>query len=38
MLIVIGSIAVLATLAGGAWQLQRLWRAVPRRNSDFGVI
>ena len=40
-MIVIASIAAMAAIAAvvrGAWQLHRLWRAVPRRNADFALL
>ena len=38
MLIAVLSLAVIAAAGRGAWLLHRLWRAVPRRNADFGLF
>jgi hypothetical protein len=38
MLIVIVTIAVLGAVARAAWIGYRLWRAIPRRNADFGLV
>lgn len=29
---------LLLTLLRGAWRLVQLWRSLPRRNADFGLV
>ena len=38
MSIALLSILLLAAAGRAAWLLHRLWRMVPRRNADFGLV
>ena len=38
MLFAVFSLVVLAAGSRAALALYRLWRAVPRRNADFGIV
>jgi hypothetical protein len=38
MLIVVFAGLLLAGAGRAAWTLHRLWRTLPRRNADFGLV
>jgi hypothetical protein len=38
MLIVLLSVLATVSVARGAWLLHHLWRTLPRRNADFGLM
>lgn len=38
MLFALLSVLVLAAAGRAAWSLHRIWKALPRRNADFGQL